>query len=912
MNESVEPVPMIAAPSFIELPPLPSADLEEATDSRLNLRDISKTFHQRVLEQMAQMHDAGAGGKAVVDSYTQHIDRLVNYLFDAATRLYARRYAQLHQRCAVFALGGYGRGELNLYSDIDLLFLHPWKITPYVETVCETIYYSLIDAGFTVGQAVRNVRLCVRLANQDLTVKTSLLDNRYLCGDETLREEFSTALEREIVGKHNERFFQEKTQESRERHQKYGGAIYMLEPHLKEGKGGLRDLHTAGWLAKVKYKVQTLRELIPKGVLSSASLAAVENARDFIWQVRNGLHLLADAENDCLTFEYQDKLAPTFGFADVTSFMRCYYGHATTIADFSELMLERCVSVPRFYSFIGLPRGRTIRDGVRVVDGTLVVTKSELFTHDPLNIVNIFHDAQRHGVRIGEGTRQVIREALAVTAPEVAASAEMREAFFAILKWKQRVAQTLREMHEIGVLEWLLPEFKRLRWRTQRDLYHIFTVDEHTLHGVAEMERLRAGEYKADMPLLTQVIREIDEIEILFLSMLFHDVGKGFGQEHSERGARMVNAAATRWKLTSDATREWYLLVLHHLFMSHIAQRRDLSDDGVIANFARVIGSPDLLKKLYVLTFADMRSVGPKVWNAWKGGLLSELYLRTLERFETGESIEEDREAKLGRRREELTKLLTSSGSAKPEQIEAFLDSMPDNYILATPEESVPGHFQLMNRFAHGRVMEEGDPYRISLVHFPEREFSELTVVTQDRPGLFAMLTGVLAMNALNVVSARISTSREGFALDVFRLSHMDRRDLVLDQDTWTRVYARLGAVLRGERTMEEMLHTVQSRSHLAPRNARVPTEVTIDNDSSPYYTLVDVTAPDRMGLLFSVTYVFFQLNLQIHLAKITTNVDQVLDVFYVTDATGQKVANPKTLEIALREQLTSGNARTS
>lgn len=908
MSETTVQVREPVTLSFVELPPLPSADLEVPADARLNLRDISKTYHARVQEEMAKLHAEGASGTTVVDLYTRHIDRLVSYLFEAATRLYARRYSQLHQRCAVFALGGYGRGELNLYSDIDLLFLHPWKITPYVETVCETIYYSLMDAGFTVGQAVRNVPMCVRLANQDLTVKTSLLDNRYLCGDETLKKEFVTAMEREIVGKHADRFFQEKAQESRDRHQKYGGAIYMLEPNLKEGQGGLRELHTAGWLAKVKYKVREIRELIPKGIISAAQLSAVDDARDFIWKIRNELHILARAENDHLTFEYQDQLAPVHGFPDVTSFMRCYYGHATTIHEFSRLMLERCLETPRFYSFIGRPRGRTIRDGVRVLDEVLIITKAELFTHDPLNIVTIFHDAQRHGVRVGEGARQFVRDAIARTPPETAASSAMRDAFFAILKWKQRVAPTLREMHEVGVLEWLLLEFGRLRWRTQRDLYHVFTVDEHTLHGVAEMERLRDGEYKNKLPLLTQVMREVDRVEILFLAMLFHDVGKGYGQEHSERGARMVDSAATRWQFSPDDTHEWYLLVLHHLFMSHIAQRRDLSDDAVIANFASTVGTPALLKKLFILTFSDMKSVGPKVWNAWKGGLLDELYCRTLERFEKGASVEEEREARLVRCKERLTALLTPTGT--PDQIATFLEAMPDNYFLSTPEESVPGHFQLVNRFRRSHEEDDGDPYRASVVHYREREFSELTVVTKDRPGLVAMLTGVLATNTLNVVSARISTSRDGVALDVFRLSHLDRRDIVMDQDTWTRVYARLGVVLRGERTMEEMLRSVQTPSYLTKRNSRISTEVTVDNEGSPYYSLVDVTAPDRVGFLFSVTYALFQLDLQIHLAKITTNVDQVLDVFYVTDRNGLKVTDPKALETALLSQLASGEAR--
>jgi len=886
----------------IELPPLPPADLEVAANPRLNLRDVSKAYQTRVREELAKLHAVGESGRTVVELYTDYIDRLIRYLFEVATRLYARRYPKLHQRCAVFAQGGYGRGELNFYSDIDLLFLYHWKITPYVETVHETIMNNLWDAGFTTLPAVRNIRECVRLANQDLTVKTSLLDNRFLCGDEPLAREFTTALEREILGKHTERFFHDKAQESRERHQKHGASIYLLEPNIKEGQGGLRDLHTAGWLAKVKFKVRTLRELITKGVISAHTLAEVEAARDFLWRVRNGLHLCAGSEQDQLSFEYQDQLAPALGFADVTSFMRHYYLHATTLYTFAQTMIERCLETPRFYNFIGRPRGREIREGVRILDGTLTVTKAEILTEDPLNLVTVFHDMQRHQVRLASETKQLMRDALASVPAQVAATSALRDAFLTILNWKQRVAPTLREMHAVGVLEWLLPEFGRLRWRTQRDLYHVYAVDEHTLHGVSELERLRDGEYKTDLPLLTQVMREIDRVEMLFLALLFHDVGKGYGQEHSERGAGMVRTAAARWQLSPDDAHEWYQLVLLHLLMSYIAQRRDVSDDTVIANFARVVGTPALLKKLYLLTFADMRAVGPRVWNAWKGGLLDELYRRTLERFETGESVEEEREARLQRRKAQLRQTLSTVAS--PEHLAAFLESMPESYFLSTPEKDVPEHFQLLNRFTQTNGDGASEPYRAALVHFPEREFSELTVVTHDQPGLFAMLTGVLAAQGLNIAGARITTSREGIALDVFRLSHAERSELVMDADTWTRVYARLGAVLRGERTMEDMLRAATPPSYLNRHKSRIPTEVTVDNTDSPRYTVIDITAPDRMGLLFTITYALFQLGLEIHLAKITTNVDQVLDVFYVTDHRGEKVPDPESVANALRNQL--------
>ena len=887
---------------LIDLPPLPSADPDVETDPNWDLSQLAKTYRTRIYEILDQHQADGSSGRTVVQLHTALMDQLVTYLFMAATRLYARRYPSLSQRCSVFAQGGYGRRELSPHSDIDLLFLYHWKITPYAETVWETIYYSLVDAGWTVGHAVRNMRECLRLAAKDLEIKTALLDSRYLCGEESLAQEFQSAITRELMGKRTEQFFQAKARESQTRHQRYGASLYLLEPNLKEGCGGLRDLHTAWWLAKVKFKLQNLRELVTKGIVPESTLEEVETAQDFLWRVRNGLHLLDRTEQDQLTFEHQDQLASALGYTDTIGFMRMYYQHATTVYDFAQLMFERCLSTARLFNFLGRPRGRDIRDGVRIVENTLHITKVEILTQEPLNVVTIFHDAQRHGVLCTRETKQFIRTALTQIPPDTASQPALRDAFFTILAWKQRVAPTIREMHEARVLEWLLPEFGHLRWRTQRDLYHIYAIDEHTLHAVAELERLRDGDYKEDMPLLTQVMREIDRVDLLFLSILFHDVGKGYGVEHAARSAEMVETAATRWQLSRDDAHEWEVLVCHHLFMSHIAQRRDLSDDTLIAEFARTVENSGCLKRLYLLTFADMKAVGPKVWNSWKGGLLSELYLRTLERLETGELIEEEQGARVQRRKERLRQTLVAE--VDPEQVDGFLTAMPDSYFLTTPEESVPEHFQLMSRFSQAGLEVLDDPYRVSLNHFPEQEYSELALVTRDRPGLFAMLAGVLAVSGLSVAGARITTSQQGIALDVFRLSHLDRQDVVLSPDTWARFYPRLGDVLRGERTVEELLQAARPPAFLKRLRPHLQTEVTIDNTTSSTYTLVDITAPDRTGLLFSVTYALFQFGLVIHLAKITTNVDQVLDVFYVTDVTGAKVGDPERLTEALYSRL--------
>ncbi len=888
-----------APPTLIELPPLPSSDPDVELDPGWNLSQIASTYRIGVHELLTRHQANNQSGRAGVEFHTTLIDRLVRYIFTAATRLYTRRYTSLSQRCSLFALGGYGRSELSPHSDIDLLFLYHWKITPYAETVWETLYYSLMDAGWTVGHAVRNIRECLRQASRDFEIKTSLLDSRYLCGEESLAREFQTVVNRDLMEKRAEQFFQAKAEESRVRHHRQGDSLYLLEPNLKEGCGGLRDLHTAWWLAKVKFKLTNWHELVVKGVVSESTLAAVEAAQDFLWRVRNGLHLLARTEQDRLTFEHQDQLAPGCGFSDTIQFMRTYYRHVTAIHDFTRFMFERCMAPSRLFNFLGRPRGRDIREGIRIVDQTLHVTKPEMLAREPPNLVTIFHDAQRHGVACSRETKQAIRQALTELPPESASHPDVRDAFLAILSWKQRVAPTLHAMHEVGLLAWLLPEFGHLRWRTQRDLYHIYTIDEHTLRGVAELERLRDGEYKESLPLLTQIMREIDRVDLLVLAMLFHDVGKGFGVEHSARSAEMVDAAARRWRLPPDEAHEWQVLVRQHLFMSHIAQRRDLSDDAQIADFARTVENPGCLQRLYLLTFADMKAVGPKVWNSWKGGLLNELYLRTLERLETGALVEEDQDARLQRRKARIRHQLAAEAATG--QLSRFLATMPDSYFLTTPEDAVPEHVQLMSRFVQA---EAEAPYRASLHHFPEQEYSEFTLVTRDRPGLFSLLAGVLTLSGLSISGARIATSQQGIALDVFRLSHLDRHDLLLSEDTWTRFYTRLNAVFHEERTVEDLLQAARPPAFLQRSHPRLRTEITIDNTTSPTYTLVDVTALDRIGLLFKVTHALFQLGLVIHLAKITTNVDQVLDVFYVTDGAGEKVSNPDQVLAALQSRL--------
>jgi [protein-PII] uridylyltransferase len=860
-----------------------------------NWGQLAREHLQQVKAELFERHLKGASGHAIVQSYTAVMDHLLTTLFAAASAAYAERYSRLNQRCVVMAQGGYGRGELNPCSDIDLLFLYEHKRDPYIENVAERMLYALWDTKLDVGHALRNLRECVRMAAQDLKVKTSLLDVRFLCGDAALYREFAAVMERDVVARGADRFFKEKLAETADRHRRYGDSVYLLEPHLKEGEGGLRDLHTALWLARVKFKTNAIAELVRKSVITEREEFELEAARDFLWRVRNSLHFRSGQHQDQLTFEYQERVAADLGFRDsatlkgVEQFMRTYYLHAATINRFGDEIIERCLERPKPYRLLGRFNRREIRPGVTISYEVLSIAGVALLQEDPTNLIRLFADAQRHDVTISNGTKRLLRANLQVMDDAARRDPNMVAAFFEVLRGKHKVYETLLDMHRVGVLGAFLPEFGHLLCMVLHDVYHTYTVDEHSLMGVREFEKLRAGTHQGIAPLLTQVMREIDRVEILFLAMILHDIGKGHGSKHSERGAGMIDAIAARLQLNTDDARQLTFLVAQHLTMSHLAQRRDIHDQRLLIDFATRVETLDNLKKLYLLTFADMRAVGPKIWNNWHDMLLSELYLGTLDIFEREAFVQEAHAARVDRVKQRVAEAARTHVDAAT--LDTFLAQMPDRYFLGTTEDTIVRHLQLVR-------VRDGEAFVTEVRHFPERAFSEFTVIADDRPGLFAMLTGVLLAHGMNILTASINTSSSGMALDIFRLSHGDQAEAVQREERWSRIVTSLGRVLANELDVEQLVAASHRETILTKKFVpRVATEIEVDNDVSDHFTVLDVYTHDRVGLLFAIATTLFHLGLSIHIAKITTNVDQVLDVFYVTDAAGGKIVDAGRLQ---------------
>ncbi len=852
----------------------------------------ARAYLDSVRRELAERHFAGASGGEIVGAMTAAMDDLLRALFRYADAEHGRRIPKLNQKITVVARGGYGRGELNPQSDVDLLFLHDYKRGPYAEIVTEIILHALWDAGLTVGHGVRTAKDCVRLANEDLKEKTAILDARFLCGDEKLYAELDKVLIAEVLNRNQDKFFKIKLEESRERHAHYGDSIYLLEPQLKEGEGGLRDLHTAMWLAKVKYKVHALAELVQKAVITEPEAAEVIEARDFLWRVRNSLHFLTGRHFDQLTFEMQERIEPILGFAFApgqaagSTLMRAYYQHASSVHRFAEGLIARVTENSPGGRFFRRTPTRKIRPGVIVQQNLLSVAEADFFKQDPFNLITIYADCQAQGVGLSGSAYQLVRDNLGLIDDNLRKDPRLAAALMKILSGRQRVAETLEAMHLSGVLGAIIPEFGNLYARVLHDLYHIYTVDRHSLVAVRELERLRTGEFKDPTPLLTEVARELDRLPLVFLALLLHDIGKGHGHDHHERGASLTAEVSQRLGLDNEEIDLVVFLVRNHLMMSQVAQKGDLDDQTTVEEFARTVGSIDRLKALYLLTYADMRAVAPKVYNNWRDMLLSDLYMRALKVLEQGDREAVDPARRLATVKSAVRETLVAAGAPEADVI-AFLDEMPDRYFFTVPEADIPLHFELM------RALEDR-PLVCRIRHFPELEYSEFTVVTRDRPGLFSMIAGALTANNLNILSARITTRTNGIAMDVFRVSHeMGAASMALEEDRWLRVERDLESVITGEHEIALLVaaaHHVQSAGRKFTRH--VPTEVTVDNRTSEQFTVIDVFTQDRVGLLFAITHMLFKLGLLIHLARISTNADQALDVFYVSDRAGRKVTD--------------------
>jgi len=848
-----------------------------------------KHYLNRYGEDIRARHSAGADGAWVVRTIAEMVDTLMKKLLRSITSD-VRHQAGGREHIALVATGGYGRGELNPYSDIDIMFLYSGKDGRRVEDIANKILYFLWDMRLDVGYAVRTIEDCVEMANADLTVKTALLDTRFICGSRSLFKELRKTILTQVMTKGSDAFIRQKVAELEARREKYGSSVYLLEPNIKEGEGGLRDLHTALWIAKIRYKAAEPRELLTRGILTEDELDTYNSSLSYLWKIRNELHYLSGRRNDQLTFGDQSKLALFFGYEDrgnqlgVEEFLRDYYLHATRVEQFWSLMVTRCLQrSEKSRKILGYLVRRPIGEGFFIIRGELTVPEETVVTDDPARLMKLFEYAQKHGVELSMQAKNLVRKSLHLVNDKFRRNREVNQSFFAILRSPKEVAGTLRMMHYLGFLIRFIPEFERVYCKAQHDLYHIYTVDAHSIFAVEEFIRLRNGEHAGSLQLLTRIAGEVEKYELLILALLLHDIGKGEGGNHSEKGAEMMPTIARRLGLSKEDSERLAFLVRHHLLFAHIAQRRDLHDEKMIIQFARLMGSSENLKMLYLLTYGDLKAVGPEVWTDWKSSLLEELFEKTFAVLERGDFKFEVRSERVKNVRKKVLELLEAEYPAAA--VKEELKALSTRHLLSNPPVAIAEHVRMLLSLGNSTFVSR-------LSHEPEGGYSTFSICTLDTPGLFSMITGVMAANGMNILGARISTSSNGKALDVLQVNS-PQGFVVTDESRWKRVEEDLRQIIQGRVRVGTLVERRHRPSLLMEKvKPRFPTVIEIDNEVSDAYTVIDIYTHDKVGLLYGITSTLTELGLYIGVSKISTKIDQVADTFYVRDIFGHKITS--------------------
>jgi [protein-PII] uridylyltransferase len=824
-------------------------------------------------------HREGASGLSVGRLNAEVMDRALRGLF-----AHTAQAQGAPTDLALAALGGYGRRELSPHSDVDLLLLKgPRAKEAKVAPFAKAFHTLLWDLKLVVGWSVRTAAECIRAAEDDHTVRTALLDARFLAGHEATFEDLAERHLRELLSHKADTFIADKSKEIRDRRAKYGDSLFLLEPDVKKGEGGLRDLEGALWIAQARFRAKGLTGLLKHSVLPASEVATLRAARDFLLRVRHHLHYASGRKEDRLTFDLQEEVARFLGYGQtdeglpVEQFMRHYYLSAKAILKAADQLVARCEEglAPRRGPF--LPDRRL--GAFKVFRGRVTLEGEGVFERDLANMVRLFGVADTEGLPLYSYAREKLVEGI----PALEAARGQKgvvTALKALLTRPGTRGQFLVAMHELGVLGALLPEFGRVTALHQHDLYHVYTVDVHSLFAVRRLYALRAGDLADEQPQLTREMSELEDPLPLYLGMMFHDAGKGMGGNHSQRGLELMDAVGERLELTPRQREIAGFLVLKHLLMSHTAQRRDLSDPDLIAQFAAEVGDVEKLTCLYLLTYADICSVGPSMWTEWKAQLLKELYDKARAQLEHG-STPGSEEGPLHSKSHARWRQAFGQ-----ERADALVKNVPERYFRTMDADGATLHARLLAR--------AGKQELASFLQPRPGGMTRLTLSAKDRPGLLASFTGILSAHRIDILGAQVFSTADGFALDVFDVK--GPQDRALDRKRWRTARADLWKVLRGQTTVDEVLRRRRSSPLLAKRLPAVETKVTVDNRASNRFTVLDVRAQDRVGVLYAIASALHGLGIEIVLAKIATEANRAVDSFYVVRQ-GTKVADAAAVE---------------
>ena len=892
--DPAEDAPQVAGVDGAELRAELDAILaSDSLDQAAVLKQL-KTWLHRHQAALSERFEADHDSEAVVYERCRLIDALLCALLErAGTHEFPLANPTAGERLTVVAVGGYGRGELAPHSDIDLLFLYPYKRTAHCEQMIEFLLYKLWDLGLKVGQACRSITECLRLAKSDIGVCTSLLEARFLWGDAPTFEKLRERFDAEVVEGMGAVFVEAKLAERDARHQRTGDSRYLLEPNVKEGKGGLRDLQTLFWMGQFLYQIKDSAELVEHGVLTGDALRKFSRARRFLWAVRCHLHYLTGRAEERLTFDLQPEIAQRLGYRDrktaraVERLMKHYYLVAKEVGSLTRIFCaaleEQHRRRPRFrLPQLGFARRRI--DGMLIQGDRISPLKPDLFEHEPIAMLRMFHLAQERDLDIHPTALRAVTQNLQRVGAELREDPAANALFMAILTSHKQPATALRRMNEAGLLGRFLPDFGRVVAQMEHSLYHVYTVDEHTIRAIGILHDIEVGRLAEDLPLATGLMPKVLSRTELYVALFFHDLGKGRGGDHSVIGAEMVRHTGPQLGLTDEQIETSAWLVRHHLLLSQVAFKRDIEDPKTVSDLVEVIQSPERLRLLLVLTAADIRAVGPTVWNGWKGQLLRELFHET-DAALAGSDISGRRRRRVGAAKEALAGALVDWPE---EEVAHFIERHDPRYWIGFDLAAHCRHAELVRR-----AEAAGAPLTLEFVVDRFRARTEMVVYALDNPGLFMRVAGAIALSGASIVDARIFTTSDGMALDSFGIQNLEDLSAVEDPSRLQRIRTNVAKVLAGEIRLDSALRERRS----LPKRAdvfEVEPRVLIDNNASRTLTVIEVNGRDRPGLLFALARTLKDLGVVISSAHISTYGERVVDVFYVKDVFGLKITHPQ------------------
>jgi [protein-PII] uridylyltransferase len=881
-----------------------------------DLLDIYRRFLKLEEHRLKLEHMHGEGGRELAQRRADVMTVMLRHIWDSAWETHRKSHLDQPPRIALLAVGGFGRGELNPYSDIDILFLYAdEKMAVQVNDIVQHILYVLWDIGFQVGHATRAMQELVSQANGDLRTKTSLLEARVLAGDEPLFRDFEKTFERRCLRGHQKEYLEWRLADQRDRHEKAGNTCFLQEPNVKNGCGGLRDYQNLLWIGQVKRGLKTTQQFVDAQLLTPTERKQLDRSYDFLMRVRTELHYQQKRAGDILTLRLQGQIADSFHYQHRTilrrmeAFMRDYYNNTSLLYNLGNtlgrrLCGERSSTRPRWPFLPFRASHREEIDGFVLENGELEALTTGTFADEPLRLVRVFLIAQQHNAELGAELKLRLRRRLYLVDRHYIYQTAVRETLLAILSRKGQVGHALRTMHELGFLGRLFPEFRPLTCLVQHEFFHRYTADEHTLVCIEVLDRIidanepPLSKYK---PLLQQAARP----HILYLAMLLHDTGKSENSKrHAEASAANAVRVARRLRLKGIDLSTLVFLVDHHLTMSEIARRKNLDNEETIIEFARIVQTQERLDLLMLLTFADTQGTGSgRTYSDWKDLLLWQLYHRTTRALS---GIKEFVAFAENARRETQQRLLKNMDRQfDPGEIAAHFENLPPSYFAGVPEDLIREHISIVHGFLKYQIGHEDASLKptIHWRNFPEQGHSEVTIVSWDREQIFARVTGSFAACNLTILKADIFTRADDIAIETFFIA-TDKLEAVSDPRDRAAFEKILDQAMSMEQFDFDQAFARRSKQVRIPAYdpSELPTLVSVDQTASSTQTLLDVQTADYPGLLYQIACALVQTGLSIHSARITTEKGAALDTFYLTDKDGQKITSETTLAALTQE----------